>query len=187
MEEGFAEIHRALALNPLSLTINTGLGRMFYSNRQYEQAIAQYRKTLELDPNILWVRLRLGQALSQKALADESLAEFRKAKEILPASSGVDVVSIRLAQAQAFMGRREEAKKIIDQWKRLPAAGSISLHDVAIIYVGLGKKDEAFALLERAYADRDFHLASLKSDPRFDSIRSDPRYKDLLRRLGLPI
>jgi tetratricopeptide (TPR) repeat protein len=159
---------------------------MYYSNRQYDQAIAQYRKTLELDPNILWVRLRLGQALSQKGLAEEALAEFRKAREILPASSGADVVSIRLAQAQAFMGRREEAKKIIDQWKRLPAAGSISLHDVAIIYVGLGENDEAFALLERAYAERDFYVATIKADPRFDSVRSDPRYKDLLRRLGLP-
>jgi DNA-binding winged helix-turn-helix (wHTH) protein/TolB-like protein/Tfp pilus assembly protein PilF len=187
MDEGFAEIHRALALNPLSLTINTGLGRMYYSNRQYDQAIAQYRKTLELDPNILWVRLRLGQALSQKGLVDESPAEFTKAREIFPASSGADVVSIRLAQAQAFMGRREEAEKIIDQWKRLTPATRISLLDVAIIYVGLGEKDEAFALLERAYAERDFYLASLKSDPRFDSIRSDPRYKDLLRRLGLPM
>jgi tetratricopeptide (TPR) repeat protein len=188
MDEGFAEIYRALELNPLSLTINTGLGRMFYSNRQYDQAIAQYRKTLELDPNILWVRLRLGQALSQKGLADESLAEFRKAREIIAASNGpngVDVVSIRLAQAQAFLGQRDEAKKIIDQWKRLPPAGLISLPDVAIIYIGLGEKDEAFDLLERAYAERDIHLASLKSDPRFDSIRSDPRYVDLLRRLGL--
>ncbi|MGH9753437.1 MAG: winged helix-turn-helix domain-containing protein [Blastocatellia bacterium] len=187
MDEGFAEIYRALEINPLSLTINTGLGRMFYSNRQYDQAVAQYRKTLDLDPNILWVRLRLGQALSQKGLAEESLAEFRKAREILPASNGSDVVSIRLAQAQAFMGQRDEAKRIVDQWKRLPPAGPISLQDVAIIYVGLGEKDEAFALLERAYAERDIHLASLKSDPRFDSIRSDPRYADLLRRLGLPM
>lgn len=187
MDEGFAEIYRALELNPLSLTINTGLGRMFYSNRQYDQAIAQYRKTLDLDPNILWVRLRLGQALSQKELAEESLAEFRKAREILPASNGADVVSIRLAQAQAFMGQRDEAKKIVDQWKRLLPAGPISLQDVAVIYVGLGEKDEAFALLERAYAERDFYVATIKADPRFDSIRSDPRYADLLRRLGLPM
>jgi hypothetical protein len=51
--------------------------------------------------------------------------------------------------------------------------------------VGLGEKDKAFDLLERAYAERDVHLTSLKSDPRFDSIRSDHRYVDLLRRLGL--
>ncbi|HKQ79651.1 MAG TPA: tetratricopeptide repeat protein [Blastocatellia bacterium] len=197
MDEGFAEIYRALELNPLSLTINTGLGRMFYSNRQYDQAIAQYRKTLELDPNILWVRLRLGQALSQKGLADESMAEFRKAREILTASIGLDrpdrpdrpdrmdVVSIRLAQSLAFLGQRDDAKKIVDQWKRLPPAGRISLPDVATVYVGLGEKDEAFDLLERAYTERDIHLASIKSDPRFDSIRSDHRYADLVRRLGL--
>ena len=114
MDEGFAEIYRALELNPLSLTINTGLGRMYYSNRQYDQAIAQYRKTLELDPNVLWVRLRLGQALSQKGLAEEALAEFGKAREILAASSGpnvVDVVSIRLAQAQAFLGQRGRSEE----------------------------------------------------------------------------
>jgi hypothetical protein len=99
--------------------------------------------------------------------------------------NGADVVSIRLAQAQAFMGRRDEAKKIMDQWKRLAPAGLVSLHDVAIVYVGLGENDEAFALLERAYAESDFYVATIKADPRFDSIRSDPRYKYLLRRLGL--
>ncbi len=188
MDEGFAEIRRALELNPLSLTINTGLGRMFYSNRQYDQAIAQYRKTLDLDPNVLWVRLRLGQAMSQKGLTEEALVEFRKAREILDASrgrNGVDIVSIRLAQAQAFLGLRGEARQVIEQWKKSPPASPVSLYEVAVIYVGLGEKDAAFAFLERAYAERDFYVATAKADPRFDPIRSDPRYAGLLRRLAL--
>ena len=48
----------------------------------------------------------------------------------------------------------------------------------------LGKKDDAFRFLEKAYADRT-GIVFLKIEPQLDNIRSDPRYADLLRRVGL--
>ena len=57
---------------------------------------------------------------------------------------------------------------------------------MALVYIGLQDTDQAFAWLERAYADHSHLLAWLKVDPRFDGIRGDPRYRDLLRRMGLP-
>ncbi len=56
---------------------------------------------------------------------------------------------------------------------------------MAIIYAGLGEKEQAFAWLEEAYADRSARLPFLKIEPRFDSLRSDPRFADLVRRVGL--
>jgi hypothetical protein len=49
----------------------------------------------------------------------------------------------------------------------------------------LGKKDEAFAELERSLADREFpSLVFARSDPRVDALRDDPRFDDVLRRIG---
>ncbi len=57
---------------------------------------------------------------------------------------------------------------------------------IALVYAGLGEKDEAFAWLEKAYEERSFQLQWLNVEPRWDSLRSDPRFADLIRRIGLP-
>jgi len=59
------------------------------------------------------------------------------------------------------------------------------LNNIAAIYEGLGEKDQAFASLAKAYAERDSNISNLKMDPEFDSLHSDPRFTDLLRRVGL--
>jgi hypothetical protein len=55
---------------------------------------------------------------------------------------------------------------------------------IALVYLGLGDRDKAFANLEQAYAQRSSSMPWLKVEPRFDSVRSDPRYIDLLHRVG---
>ena len=48
-------------------------------------------------------------------------------------------------------------------------------------------KDNAFAWLDDAYAERDGEeITLLKCDPAFKNLRGDPRFGDLLRRMGLP-
>ena len=58
----------------------------------------------------------------------------------------------------------------------------------ALVYAGLGEKDEAFRSLEKAIELRGPwpFVILLKVDPRFDSLREDPRFQNLLRRMNLP-
>ena len=48
-----------------------------------------------------------------------------------------------------------------------------------------GEREQAFAALERAYAEHDLQLQVLKVGWRMESLRSGPRFQDLLRRVGL--
>ena len=77
--------------------------------------------------------------------------------------------------------------KILHQLQDLSQRRYISPHEMAMIYAGLGEKDQAFAWLEKAYADRVWRLPYLKVEPRFDNLRSDPRFADLVRRVGLEL
>jgi hypothetical protein len=61
----------------------------------------------------------------------------------------------------------------------------VSPYHLAMIYAGLGKKDEALKLLEQAYQERFGLLVYLKIEPRFDLLREEPQFKDLLARIGL--
>lgn len=83
--------------------------------------------------------------------------------------------------------RRAEAQKIIEQLKEVSAHSYVTPYNLAVIYAGLGDKDQAFAWLDRAYADRSSFLTFfLKTDAHLDSLRSDPRFAELVRRVGLP-
>src|SRR5207237_10870285 len=53
------------------------------------------------------------------------------------------------------------------------------------VNVSLGEKEQALALLERAYAEGDFRLSGLKTDPDWDRLRSHPRFQRLLRQVNL--
>ena len=61
----------------------------------------------------------------------------------------------------------------------------VGRYEIALIYAGLGLKDEAFAWLEKSYAGRSAKLTHLKVDPRYDNLRADPRYADLLSRAAV--
>jgi len=86
----------------------------------------------------------------------------------------------------AIGGKEKRKRKDLESVAGNVCERPVPPYNVAIIYVGLGDKDQVFAWLERAYADRSFYLTWLKYDPQLDSLRSDPRFADLLRRVGLP-
>ena len=56
---------------------------------------------------------------------------------------------------------------------------------IALIYAGLGDKDQAMIWLNKAYQAR--FNPSILMRPVFDPLQSDPRFQDLLRRIGLPV
>jgi hypothetical protein len=84
-------------------------------------------------------------------------------------------------------GRATEARQIINDLKATSARTYVAPYNIALIYAGLGDKDQAFAWLERAYDDRSSLLVLyMGNDARWDRFHSDPRYVDLAKRIGLP-
>ncbi len=100
---------------------------------------------------------------------------------------GVTMYKAGLAHVYAREGRTTEAHRLLDELKELSKIRYVSEVDLASIYIGLGKKDQAFTYLEKAYQQRDPRLTVwLTRRPEFETLRSDPRMKDLVRRVGLP-
>ena len=183
--EALAERKRAQELDPLSLIINSELGMAFYYARDYDQAIEQFHKTLELDQNFPPGRAFLLAAYEQKGMYGEAIAEFKRA---IPAKgiSEVGLLRAGLGHTYAVSGKKSEARKVLAELKQLSEQGYVPAPSIALIYAGLGEKDQAFAWLEQGYEERAFQMQWIKIEPRWDSLRSDPRFQDLLGRLGVP-
>jgi serine/threonine protein kinase/Flp pilus assembly protein TadD len=183
--EAIAERKLAQELDPLSPIVNFELGLAFYYARDYDQAIEQFQKTLELDQNFPPAHYLLPAAYEQKGMYSEAIAEFKKA---IPLTGGSEWSFTRgaLGHIYAVVGKKSEARAVLDELKQMSQQEYVPADSIALVYAGLGEKDQAFAWLEKAYGERSFGMAYLKVEPRWDSLRSDPRFADLVRRVGLP-
>jgi serine/threonine-protein kinase len=54
----------------------------------------------------------------------------------------------------------------------------------ALVHLGLGEKEQALDLLERAAAAREANVAGLYVHPVWDPLRSEPRFRRLLNQTG---
>jgi tetratricopeptide (TPR) repeat protein len=182
-DEALAEMRRAQELEPLTLEKITGMGDVFYYQRQYDRAIEQYRRALEMDPNSGFAHWALGNVYLQKGMYEEAIAEYKRS---IPLSGDSPDEPGSLACAYALSGKRREAQAVIEELNERSKLSYISPVVIAFIHAALGEKDQAFAGLDKAYDGRDYILVFLKVDPMFDRLRSDPRFADLMRRVGLP-
>jgi serine/threonine-protein kinase len=180
-EESFTEIRRALELDPISLSINSGLGLNHYHARQYDEASSQLRKTLDMDPNYVNAHIYLGQVYTQQRKYAEAIVELNKAIQVAKYSA-LD----KLGYAYAVSGEKSKAREVLAELKKVSQQRYVSQVGVAAIYVGLGEKDQAFDWLEKGFQMRSNKMVYLKAEPMFDSLHSDPRWNELLRRMNFP-
>jgi serine/threonine protein kinase/TolB-like protein len=183
-EQAIHETMRAYELDPVSLAIGRAVGFRFYEARRYDQAIEHLRKTLELEPNYAQARYTLGLAYVQTGQFDDAVRELQEGIRL---SGGNRTISGALGYAYARAGRTVDSHRVLDTLMAPSDGRYVSPYNIALIFAGLGDADRAFAWLERAYQTRASRLGWLAVLPEFDSLRPDPRFKDLLRRIGLPV
>ena len=82
-------------------------------------------------------------------------------------------------------GRAPSPKASKPAWHNVRPAIRLP-YNIAALYAGLGKKEEAFKWLNTAYQERDWQMESLKTDFLLDPLRSDQRFAEMVRRVGLP-
>jgi eukaryotic-like serine/threonine-protein kinase len=181
-DEAQAEIRLARELDPLSLVINVAMGSGPYYKRQYDKAVEECKKTLELDPNFALARFVLGRAYVEQGEFEAGIAEFEKARAIVGSSS---LGPGDVGNAYARAGRKSDAAKILDELLQLSRQGYSVSYDIALVYWGLGDKNQALEWLERAYEERSSFLDEIKVDPKWDGLRSDPRFVALMKKVGL--
>lgn len=182
-DEAWKEVNRAHELDPLSVTISTDIGFNHYYRRSYDEAINQLRATLVISPKFPLAHLWLGRAYQQKKMYSEAIDEFNKTDAALP---GWVVTIAGTGHAYGEWGHQTEAKQVLVRLNQMAREKYVTPYGIALVYAGLGDKDQAFAWLNKAVAGRSHWLVWLNRDPRFDRLRSDPRFDDLKKRVGLP-
>jgi TolB-like protein/Tfp pilus assembly protein PilF len=174
MGEAVVEAERAVKIDPLSVSANLALGSVYHVAGRLDDALAQIKKTAELEPGDARCYEFLGGVYRSLGLYDE-VVEARKREMLVQRVDPAVVESMMNAYRnggyQAFL-----------RWQ---LARTKQPYRAAVLQAQLGMKDEAFASLEKAYAQRWWAMVRLKSYPEWAPLRREPRFQDLLRRMNL--
>ncbi len=179
-EREIAEMKRALELDPLSLIINANLGQAYINVNRYDDAIAQLRKTIEMEGSFYFAHQMLGEALDLKGQIPEAITEYEKAIAL----NDDPIPKALLGHLYGRIGRKDEARKILEELRQTREQRYIEAYGLAIVYLGLGDRNETFNWLEQGYRDRDgYYMAVIRIDPVLVSLHGDPRFEALAEKI----
>ena len=180
--EAIPEAETGLKLDPISLAAHHNVAYCYYADRQYDRALEPIRRAADLNlitsSNWNAPHWDLGVIYVEKGNFQKAIDQFRIIGD-LPHVLG------HMGNAYARAGQIEDANQMIAKLRAYVKKGGLGTYEIALVYAGLGDKEEAFAWLEKSYQLRDKGLTFLKFDPCVDPLRSDPRFQSLLLRVGL--
>jgi len=176
-DEALGQAKIALGLDPVSARPYLNAADAFYYAREYDRALVYVKQIPE---TIRQHHFLGGVIYREKGAYDHAINAFLKLADD-PHGLG------HLGNAYARAGRLADARATIQRLQDHVQKNVIGTYEIAVVYAGLGNKEQAFAWLEKSYSVRDKGLTYLKIDPCIDPLRSDPRFANLLRRVGLPL
>jgi serine/threonine protein kinase/Tfp pilus assembly protein PilF len=180
-DESLSESVVSKGLDPYSPTAAMNYGRALYYARRYDEAEAYFRGLLAQNPDYPAYLHMTGLVLLQEGRYPEAIEVLEK---LHAADKLRGAAALGLAYGKA--GRREDALKMIRELRALSSPDSpVPPLEEALVRIGLGDRDEAFAKLDECYRERFGVLAYLTADPIYDDLRPDPRFAELARRLNL--
>ncbi len=177
--EALAEMRRAREIDPMNHDRRSRVAMVLFYMGQYPEAEAELGQILAISRNMGVAKFMLGRVYAAEGRNADALAMFSE-----PDAPKEGRFLCERARVLVLAGRTREARQLLHNIEATPESERI-LDAISIIYVALGERDTAFALLNRAIDSRLPNAVWIKADPRFAPLHADPRFAVLLRRIGL--
>ena len=184
IQEAVTEERLARQADPLDPVFAATMSWRVYLAHHYEEAETELRKWDEWHPG----RHRFGGYI----LASIFLQTWRTREAVEELQSDAAdghhqtlLELMYLGHALGVTGARNQGRKILAEMQGLSQTRYVPPDYIAMVYEGLGDRDQALKWYEKAVEERSINTWVLP-DQRLDPIRSDPRFQSLMRRMGLP-
>lgn len=147
-----------------------------------QEGVTLLENAVKSDPNNAFAHFSLGFAYYRASRAQDGLTELRKAAAL---SKGDLSVKAGLCELLALCGEEREAREMLREFEDASKTSFISLVEMAAIQYVLGRTDEAFENLNRAFEQKAIDLPEIRLWPEMDRLRSDPRWLSIEDKMGL--
>ncbi len=181
-EEALRHVEKARDIDSFSAYAASIQGTILVHAGRPEEAGKSYSEALRIDPNLWLPHSKAAMALIDLHRYDDAVATARKAAELNRSQTN----SLALeSYALAKLGRRDEARKILDELVSRSRREYVPQYHIAVAYAGLGDRENTLAWLEKGYTEKDPRMLWLRSEYFWNDMRSEPRFKDLMKKLRL--
>ena len=173
-EQALKEIETAQTIAPGTPLYERLRGQIFYYWRRYDEAIVQLTRGLELKGGELGA-IWLSRAYEMKGDYPSAFEAFMKTQK-----DSQRLEAYRTAyRTTGWQGvqRKFLEFSLLDEQKGERANN----YQIAIAFVRLGEKEQAFACLNKLVEERSWQVPLFNVDPQLDPLRGDPRFTELLR------
>jgi len=104
----------------------------------------------------------------------------RRAEDRIRVTGQLLSVRIKRASVLGSVGRRDEARTVLEEILAERSEKWVSAYEIAIVYGLIGEPDNAFRWLATAEREHAVGFTFVRVDPRLESPHSDPRFHSLL-------
>jgi TolB-like protein len=175
-DEAIALMRQAVELDPLSWSVYRELANCYLGAGRLDEAEAAIRKSIELSPDARMLHFRLSLICLFQGRLDEAL---EAAKCVV--HDGFRLLA--LAMIYHAQGRHEQSDTALREL--IETAAETAAFQIAEAFAYRDDRDQAFAWLERAYAQRDAGMHMLRESQSMRGLHGDPRWQPFLGKVGL--
>jgi len=150
----------------------------------YPEALTEFKTASEQKPMSMGMSSQMGETATDHPMSMQMAAEA--ARITASRADLVVLATASLGHALGTAGDRPGARAVLDRLLRQRQHQYVSPYDVALVYAGLGDKDQALDWLQRAYQERSSLLVFALREPRLAPLRTEPRFAALMREFALP-
>jgi tetratricopeptide (TPR) repeat protein len=182
-EEGRSQIERGLELDPLEPFFRSLYGVVLGHSGYPDEAIEIFRESLETTPGLAFVHQPFWRVLESVGRLDEAMEQAK-----------LHLISVDEQEAAAAMergyaqgGYREAMKQAADTLAAGSHLATTRPIIIAALYDDAGDTEKTLEWIERGYEVRDIDISYLGVELLSDEVRTHPRFRDLLRRLRVPL
>jgi serine/threonine-protein kinase len=181
-EESLSNLQRGVQLDPLAQIAHTWFGQVLTWLERFPEAIHRLQTAVELNPTSWHANHILGMAYRLDSNYPAAVEALQKAMSL----AGRHPWSVlELGLTYLASGSPSQAEALYDELSSRWNREYVPPTNLSFLSGALGRVDEAFEWLERAYDERDTLMTWVKILPHFDPLRDDPRYSLVLEKMGL--
>lgn len=180
LDDALREIRIARELDPLSLSVNTGMGRIYHFRDELDESIEQFNKTLELDPEYAEAVFGLGLAYTKKKDFAKAEAQVLKGVEL---SNRRPVMLGVLGAIYVKEGKKSEADKLLKELQTPPITYDKKYASSSIL-INSGRVDEALKILNELVDVKYGLLVYLNVERSFYGPKADSTLFQVRRKMG---
>ena len=186
LAEASASSRKAVELDSEDFVAHWTLGRIHFSNAEFEPAYRQFQRVIELKPTFFTAYMDLAMTCDALKRPEEARAARDRVLELLPnyLLQNPDDSRARILHAVALAekGRKDQAIQEGDKALEISPDDPLMLYNCACLYARVGEPQRAIIALRQGIANGYVDYGWMRNDPDLAALRDNPDFVALTGR-----